>query len=105
KLEEVVAVVGTGFDVGEALKDVDTLGGYLVTQAGRVPVRGELVQGPNSFEIEVLDADQRRVKKVKIHRSRPRRTRNPASGLPVSNVRESGKSGPDSDSETTARRP
>ena len=73
KLEEVVAVVGGGFDVGEAVKDVDTLGGYLVTQAGRVPVRGELVQGPGSFEIEVLDADPRRVKKVKIHRSRPRR--------------------------------
>ena len=108
KLEEVVAVVGAGFDIGEALKDVDTLGGYLVTQAGRVPVRGELVPGPNSFEIEVLDADPRRVKKVKIHRSRPRRARdprNPAASLPVSNIRESGKSPSDSDSETTARRP
>ena len=50
--------------------DVDTLGGYLVTQIGRVPVRGELVPGPGGFEIEVLDADPRRVKKVKIHRGK-----------------------------------
>ncbi len=111
KLEEVVAVVGAGFDVGEVVKEVDTLGGYLVTQAGRVPVRGELVQGPGSFEIEVLDADPRRVKKVKIHRSkarrldRPRDPRNPAAGLGVPNIPGSGTSGPDSDSATTARRP
>jgi CBS domain containing-hemolysin-like protein len=108
KLEEVVAVVGGGFDVGEAVKDVDTLGGYLVTQAGRVPVRGELVQGPGSFEIEVLDADPRRVKRVKIHRSRqrrPDRLRNATTGLGVPNVAGSGTSAPDSDSATTARRP
>ena len=51
------------FDVGDAAKEVDTLGGYLVMRAGRVPVRGELVPGPGRFEIEVLDADPRRVKK------------------------------------------
>ena len=33
-----------------------------MTQVGRVPVRGELVPGPGGFEIEVLDADPRRVK-------------------------------------------
>jgi CBS domain containing-hemolysin-like protein len=111
KLEEVVAVVGAGFDVGEVVKEVDTLGGYLVTQAGRVPVRGELVQGPGSFEIEVLDADPRRVKKVKIHRSkarkadRPREPRSPAKGLDVPSIPGSGTSSSDSDSATTARRP
>jgi CBS domain containing-hemolysin-like protein len=104
KLEEVVAVVGAGFDVGEVVKEVDTLGGYLVTQAGRVPVRGELVQGPGSFEIEVLDADPRRVKKVKIHRSKARK-RSPAKGLDVPNIPGSGTSSSDSDSATTARRP
>jgi hypothetical protein len=64
--------VGTEFDVGEAAEDVDTLGGFLVTRIGRVPVRGELVPGPGPFEIEVLDADPRRVKKVRIHRGRRR---------------------------------
>ena len=45
-LEDVSAAVGAEFDVGEAAKEVDTLGGYLMTQVGRVPVRGELVPGP-----------------------------------------------------------
>lgn len=72
-LEDVTAIVGQGFDVGEVAKDVDTLGGYLVTRVGRVPLRGELVQGPTPFEIEVLDADPRRVKRVKIHRGKERR--------------------------------
>jgi len=69
-LEEVVALVGPEFDVGEATEEVNTLGGYLATRIGRVPVRGELVPGPGPFEIEVLDADPRRVKRLRIHRSR-----------------------------------
>ncbi|MEA2993707.1 MAG: hemolysin (HlyC) family protein [Alphaproteobacteria bacterium] len=73
-LEDVTATVGAEFDVGDAAEDVDTLGGYLVMKIGRVPVRGELVPGPGIFEIEVLDADPRRVKKVRIHQSKARRT-------------------------------
>jgi len=74
-LEDVTSIVGPGFDVGEVANDVDTLGGYLVTKVGRVPVRGEIVPGPGLFEIEVLDADPRRVKKVKIHLGKDRRER------------------------------
>ncbi|MGD9921403.1 MAG: transporter associated domain-containing protein [Pseudorhodoplanes sp.] len=73
-LEDVIEAVGKGFDVGEALNEVDTLAGYLVSQVGRVPVRGELVPGPSGFEFEVLDADPRRVKKVRIHRGKSGRT-------------------------------
>lgn len=73
-LEDVVASVGAEFDVGDAAEEVDTLGGYLVTRVGRVPVRGEIVPGPEPFEIEVLDADPRRVKRVKISRAKPRRS-------------------------------
>ena len=73
-LEDVRAVVGEEFDVGEAAQEVDTLGGYLVMRAGHVPVRGELVPGPATFEAEVLDADPRRVKRVKIYRSKDRRS-------------------------------
>jgi len=72
-LDDVRAVIGDEFDVGDAAHDVDTLGGYLVMRAGHVPVRGELVPGPDSFEAEVLDADPRRVKRVKIYRSKDRR--------------------------------
>jgi CBS domain containing-hemolysin-like protein len=75
-LDDVRAVIGEEFDVGDAAQDVDTVGGYLVMRAGHVPVRGELVPGPASFEAEVLDADPRRVKRVKIYRSKDRRTAN-----------------------------
>ncbi len=73
-LDDVRAVVGADFDVGEASQEVDTLGGYLVMQAGHVPVRGELVPGPAAFEAEVLDADPRRVKRVRIYRRKELRS-------------------------------
>jgi CBS domain containing-hemolysin-like protein len=72
-LEDVVAIVGSDFDVGDAAEEVDTLGGYLVTRAGRLPVRGEIVPGPGLFEFEVLDADPRRVKRIRITRLKERR--------------------------------
>jgi CBS domain containing-hemolysin-like protein len=70
-LEEAVAVIGAEFDVGDAAEEVDTVGGYIVTLIDRVPVRGELVPGPGPFEIEILDADPRRVKRVRIHPRKP----------------------------------
>jgi CBS domain containing-hemolysin-like protein len=74
-LEDVTAIVGNDFDVGDAAKEVDTLGGYLVTCAGRVPLRGELIPGPGLFEFEVLDADPRRVTRVRITRLKEKRLR------------------------------
>ena len=65
-LEDVTTVVGKDFDVGEIANEVDTLAGYITSRIGRVPVRGELVPGPGRYEIEVLDADPRRIKKLKI---------------------------------------
>jgi CBS domain containing-hemolysin-like protein len=72
-LDDVRAVIGDEFDVGDAAREVDTLGGYLVIRAGHVPVRGELVPGPETFEAEVLDADPRRVKRARIYRRKDRR--------------------------------
>ncbi len=66
-LEDAVAVIGPEFDVGDASEEVDTIAGYIVTRIDRVPVRGELVPGPGAFEIEILDADPRRVKRVRIY--------------------------------------
>jgi CBS domain containing-hemolysin-like protein len=72
-IEEVRAAIGEEFDIGEVAEEVDTIGGYLVTKAGHVPVRGELVPGPGPFEAEVLDADPRRVKRVRIYLRKDRR--------------------------------
>jgi CBS domain containing-hemolysin-like protein len=54
----------------EEEEDIDTLGGLMFALLGRVPVRGELVRHPSGVELEVLDADARRLKKVRIHQPR-----------------------------------
>ncbi len=47
--------------------DIDTLGGLVFQIVGRVPTRGELLRHSSGIEFEILDADARRVKKLKIH--------------------------------------
>jgi CBS domain containing-hemolysin-like protein len=47
-------------------EDIDTLGGLVFTLVGRVPVRGEVIRHESGIEFEVLDADPRRVKRVRI---------------------------------------
>jgi len=71
-IEDVAAFIGPEFDVAEEAQEVDTLAGYVAARIGRLPVRGELVPGPGPYEIEILDADPRRVKRVKIYRSTDR---------------------------------
>jgi CBS domain containing-hemolysin-like protein len=75
RLDDVRTVIGEDFVTGEAGEEVETLGGYLVTHVGRLPVRGEVISGPGNYEIEVLDADPRRVKRLRIA---PRKERPPA---------------------------
>src|SRR5215471_20679158 len=65
-LDDVRSVIGEEFVTGEAGEEVQTLGGYLVSFVGRLPVRGEVISGPGNYEVEVLDADPRRVKRLRI---------------------------------------
>ncbi|MEZ5844762.1 MAG: hemolysin family protein [Hyphomicrobiaceae bacterium] len=51
----------------EEADEIDTLGGLVFSMVGRVPARGELVRHPAGVEFEVLDADPRRIKKLRIH--------------------------------------
>jgi hemolysin (HlyC) family protein len=71
-LDDVRSVIGEEFVTGEAGEEVETLGGYLVSYVGRLPVRGELISGPGNFEVEVLDADPRRVKRLRIAQRKER---------------------------------
>jgi CBS domain containing-hemolysin-like protein len=66
-LDDVSQTVGFDFSTLPEAEDVDTIGGLITAIAGRVPGRGELVAGPGEFEFEVLDADPRRLKRLKIH--------------------------------------
>jgi CBS domain containing-hemolysin-like protein len=47
-------------------EDIDTLGGLVFSLAGRVPIRGELIRHSSGIEFEVLDADPRRIKSLRI---------------------------------------
>lgn len=92
-LEDVAEIIDPAFALGEEAEEVDTLGGLLVTLAGRVPVRGEIVLGPGNFEIEVLDADPRRVKRLRISPG-GRENGDPASSLSSGDFRSDRDKGP-----------
>lgn len=50
----------------EREQDIDTLGGLVVAQAGYLPARGEIITHGSGFEFEVLEADPRRLKRLRI---------------------------------------
>lgn len=70
ELEEIAEAIGPDFDIKDQLDDVDTLGGLIFAALGRIPVRGEVVQALPAFEFHILDADPRRIKRVRIIRKR-----------------------------------
>ena len=58
--------IGTRLRPPATRRTVDTLGGLVFTLAGRVPKRGEVIAHPDGIEFEVLDADPRRVKRLRV---------------------------------------
>ena len=52
-------------------EDIDTLGGLVFSIAGRIPARGERVRHKSGVEFEVLEADRRRIKKLRVHLPEP----------------------------------
>lgn len=66
-LEEVSAAIGADLAPNEEAEDVDTIGGLVFSLLGRIPVRGELVGAPGGFEFEILDADPRRIRRLRIY--------------------------------------
>ncbi|MBV7408628.1 hemolysin family protein [Maritimibacter sp. DP1N21-5] len=47
-------------------EEIDTLGGLVFLEAGRVPARGEVIEHPTGAEFEVVDADPRRIKRLRV---------------------------------------
>lgn len=66
-VEELEERLGIALVTEEQEEDIDTLGGVVFTLTGRVPARGELVHHPSGLEFEVLEADPRRIKRLRIH--------------------------------------
>ena len=50
--------------------DIDTVGGLVFTLAGRVPARGEVLSHPSGIEFRVLDADPRRIRRLRVRGGR-----------------------------------
>ncbi len=69
-IEDFEAALGRDFATDDEEEDVDTLGGLIFTLAGRVPERGEIIRHETGLEFEVLDADPRRVKRLRIRDAR-----------------------------------
>ena len=66
-IEELEQQLGRELLSEELEEEIDTLGGLVFSIAGRIPARGELVKHPSGVEFEVLDADPRRIKRLRIH--------------------------------------
>jgi CBS domain containing-hemolysin-like protein len=66
RLEDFEAQVGPILTEDERDGDQTTLGGLLTAIAGRVPARGEVIRHSSGVEFEVIDADPRRVRRLRI---------------------------------------
>ena len=67
-LEDFEAEIGQDLTAHHEIdeEEVDTLGGLVFMLAGSIPARGEIILHPNGTEFEVLDADPRRIKRLRI---------------------------------------
>ena len=67
-LEEFEAEIGQSLTDHDEVdeEEIDTLGGLVFMLSGRVPARGEVVSHPDGPEFEVMDADPRRIKRLRV---------------------------------------
>jgi magnesium and cobalt transporter len=67
-VEDFEAKFGPILSEDERDTDVDTVGGLVFTLAGRVPTKGEILLHPSGIEFLVLDADARRIRRLRARR-------------------------------------
>ena len=65
-IAEINNLIGKSLFTENIDEEINTIGGLVVVLAGRVPQRGELIKHPLGFEIEITDADSRKIKKVRL---------------------------------------
>jgi CBS domain containing-hemolysin-like protein len=70
-IAELEKALGASLALDEDEGDFDTVGGLAVVLAGRVPQRGEVLKHPRGFDFEVIDADPRRVKRLRVRVTPP----------------------------------
>jgi magnesium and cobalt transporter len=67
-IEDFEHKVGPILTEDEREADIDTVGGLVFTLAGRVPSRGEVISHPSGIEFRILDADPRRIRRLRARR-------------------------------------
>lgn len=65
-LERVSALMGVEFAAPSEEHDIETVGGYVTAFLGRVPAKGETMEGPNGLMFTVVDGDPRRLRRIQI---------------------------------------
>ena len=70
-VEHVEKKIGAKLELADHEDDVETVAGLAAALASRVPQRGEVLRHPAGFDFEVLDADPRRVKRLRIKPAPP----------------------------------
>jgi CBS domain containing-hemolysin-like protein len=68
-LEELEEALGLELTPPDFEEEIDTVAGLVTALAGRLPQRGEVIAHPQGLELEVTDADPRRVKRVRVRRA------------------------------------
>jgi magnesium and cobalt transporter len=66
-LDEFEQETGVELGVPDLTDEVDTMGGLVIQLGGRVPERGEIVEHPEGHHFEVIEADARRIKRLRLH--------------------------------------
>jgi len=69
-IEDFEAVLGRDIATPEQDDEVDTLGGLVFSLVGRVPEHGEIIPHPLGIEFEILEADPRRVKRLRLRQTK-----------------------------------
>ncbi|UXM95763.1 hemolysin family protein [Bartonella sp. HY329] len=67
-LEELTEIIGEDMHFGDLVDEVDTIGGFIVTVLDRIPLRGETIEAVIGFSFQILEADRRRIRRIKIKR-------------------------------------
>jgi magnesium and cobalt transporter len=67
-LEEFEKVLGVDLASDTDDDEIDTLGGLVFMMTGRVPVRGEVISHPSGYDFEILEADPRRIKRLRVYK-------------------------------------
>ncbi len=73
-LDELEAMLGIELALEDQEEDIDTVAGLVATLAGRVPQRGEVIVHPSGLEFEVMEADPRRIRRLRVRPLSPERT-------------------------------